>query len=77
MFCPSQPFHFTGAGGIGMSGLAEILHRMGCKVTGSDAQQSPSTDRLAALGLGVVIGHAAANLPADAEIGRASWRERV
>ena len=66
MFCPSQPFHFTGAGGIGMSGLAEILHRMGCKVTGSDAQQSPSTDRLAALGLGVVIGHAAANLPADA-----------
>jgi UDP-N-acetylmuramate--alanine ligase len=66
MFCPSQPLHFTGAGGIGMSGLAEILHRMGCKVTGSDAKQSPSTDRLAALGIGVVIGHAAENLPVDA-----------
>jgi UDP-N-acetylmuramate--alanine ligase len=66
MFCSSQPLHFTGAGGIGMSGLAEILHRMGCKVTGSDAKQSPSTDRLASLGIGVVIGHAAGNLPADA-----------
>ena len=65
MFCPSQPFHFTGAGGIGMSGLAEILHRMGCKVTGSDAKQSPSTERLAALGINIVIGHDAGNLPVD------------
>lgn len=65
MFCPSQSLHFTGAGGIGMSGLAEVLHRMGCRVTGSDAKQSPSTERLAALGIPVAIGHAAENLPAD------------
>jgi UDP-N-acetylmuramate--alanine ligase len=66
MFSASQSLHFTGAGGIGMSGLAEILHRMGCRVTGSDAKQSPSTDRLAALGIPVAIGHAAENVPAGA-----------
>jgi UDP-N-acetylmuramate--alanine ligase len=66
MFCSSHSFHFTGAGGIGMSGLAEILHRMGCSVTGSDAKQSPSTDRLAALGIAVAIGHSAENVPPGA-----------
>ncbi len=66
MFFGTQPLHFTGAGGIGMSGLAEILHRMGCVVTGSDAKRSPSTERLAALGIHIAIGHAAENLPAGA-----------
>lgn len=66
MFPGKQPLHFTGAGGIGMSGLAEIMHRMGCTVTGSDAKPSPSTERLTALGIRVVIGHAASYLPPDA-----------
>lgn len=66
MFLGNQPLHFTGAGGIGMSGLAEILHRMGCSVTGSDAKESASTERLRALGVRVSIGHSAANLPAGA-----------
>jgi UDP-N-acetylmuramate--alanine ligase len=63
MFSGTQPLHFTGAGGIGMSSLAEILHRMGCAVTGSDAKRSPSTERLGALGINIAIGHAAENLP--------------
>ena len=66
MFFCAQPVHFTGAGGIGMSGLAELLRRMGCAVTGSDAKASPSTARLEALGIPVAIGHSAANLPAAA-----------
>ncbi len=49
-----------------MSGLAEILHRMGCEVTGSDAKLSPSVERLGALGIHIAIGHAAENLPAGA-----------
>jgi len=67
MFSGTETLHFTGAGGIGMSGLAEILHRMGCTVTGSDVKCSSSTERLGKLGIRVTIGHAAANVPPSAD----------
>ena len=59
---PFGPLHFIGIGGIGMSGIAELLHRLGCSVSGSDALASANTARLEALGLTVRIGHEAANL---------------
>ena len=51
--------HFVGIGGVSMSALAELLHRRGCRVTGSDRQASELTDRLEAMGIGVQIGHTA------------------
>ena len=59
---PFGPLHFIGIGGIGMSGIAELLHRLGCSISGSDAQASANTARLEALGLTVRIGHDAGNL---------------
>jgi UDP-N-acetylmuramate--alanine ligase len=54
--------HFVGIGGIGMSGIAEILHNLGYEVQGSDSAESANTRRLAALGIPVAIGHHAENL---------------
>ncbi|TXF13172.1 UDP-N-acetylmuramate--L-alanine ligase [Pelomicrobium methylotrophicum] len=54
--------HFVGIGGAGMSGIAEVLLNLGYKVSGSDIQASPTTDRLAALGARVALGHSAANI---------------
>ena len=51
--------HFVGIGGIGMSGIAEVLFNMGCKVQGSDLTRSATTARLEALGIKVYIGHRA------------------
>jgi UDP-N-acetylmuramate--alanine ligase len=51
--------HFIGVGGIGMSGIAELLANLGYVVTGSDERRSAITDRLAALGIHVMYGHAA------------------
>ena len=51
--------HFIGVGGIGMSGIAELLANLGYVVTGSDQRRSQVTDRLAGLGVRVAIGHAA------------------
>jgi UDP-N-acetylmuramate--alanine ligase len=62
MFFVPQPLHFTGIGGIGMSGLAEIMHGLGCRVQGSDLRLSPVTERLAAQGIRVFQGHDAAHL---------------
>jgi UDP-N-acetylmuramate--alanine ligase len=56
------PLHFVGIGGIGMSGIAEILHNLGYRVQGSDLADGANTRRLAALGIPVAIGHAADNL---------------
>ncbi len=56
------PVHFVGIGGIGMSGIAEIMLRIGYVVQGSDARASPNTDRLQALGAKIFIGHDAAQL---------------
>ena len=61
------PIHFVGIGGIGMSGIAEVLHNLGYRVQGSDLAESANTRRLAALGIAVRIGHAAENL-ASAEV---------
>jgi UDP-N-acetylmuramate--alanine ligase len=54
--------HFVGIGGIGMSGIAELLANLGYKVSGSDAKRSEMTDRLMTLGVDVHVGHAAANV---------------
>lgn len=56
------PLHFIGIGGIGMSGIAEILLGAGFRVQGSDAKASAITDRLASLGAVIHVGHAAANI---------------
>ena len=45
------PIHFVGIGGIGMSGIAEVLLNLGYRVQGSDLKASKITDRLAGLGL--------------------------
>lgn len=55
-------FHFVGIGGIGMCGLAELLHNMGAQVTGSDAAENANTERLKELGIQVHKGHAAQNV---------------
>ncbi len=54
--------HFVGIGGIGMSGIAEIMHNLGYRVQGSDIASGPNTERLERLGVAVSIGHAAENL---------------
>ena len=61
LFAPSHRIHFIGIGGIGMSGIAEILLTMGYAVSGSDLRRSAVTDRLAGLGAVIYQGHAAAN----------------
>jgi UDP-N-acetylmuramate--alanine ligase len=62
MFATSQHVHFIGIGGIGMSGIAEILLSLGMKVSGSDLRRGPVTDRLARLGATVYEGHDARNV---------------
>ncbi|MGA7339765.1 MAG: UDP-N-acetylmuramate--L-alanine ligase [Terracidiphilus sp.] len=62
MFATSQHVHFVGIGGIGMSGIAEILLSLGMKVSGSDLRRGSVTDRLARLGATIHEGHAAANV---------------
>ncbi len=56
------PVHFVGIGGIGMSGIAEIMLKIGYSVQGSDAKASANTERLEALGARIFIGHDAANV---------------
>ncbi len=63
----TKRIHFVGIGGVGMSGIAELLANLGYVVSGSDEKRSPVTDRLAALGVQVAIGHAAANV-GDADV---------
>jgi UDP-N-acetylmuramate--alanine ligase len=54
--------HFVGIGGIGMSGIAELLVNLGYTVSGSDSRRSETTDRMIDLGIRVAIGHAADNI---------------
>ena len=56
--------HFVGIGGIGMSGIAEILHNLGYQVQGSDAVDGGNVQRLRGLGIPIAIGHRAENLGA-------------
>ncbi len=62
MFATSQHAHFIGIGGIGMSGIAEILLNLDMKVSGSDLRRGPVTDRLAQMGATIYEGHNAANI---------------
>ncbi len=54
--------HFVGIGGIGMSGIAEVMHNLGYSVQGSDLSESASVERLRSRGIKVMIGHAAENV---------------
>lgn len=54
--------HFVGIGGIGMSGIAEVLHNMGYTVSGSDIKESDTVRRLKKLGIKVFIGHSSDNI---------------
>ncbi|MXP62722.1 UDP-N-acetylmuramate--L-alanine ligase [Roseomonas sp. M0104] len=56
------PIHFVGIGGIGMSGIAEVLHNLGYQVQGSDIAEGYNVERLRAAGIAVTVGHDAANL---------------
>jgi UDP-N-acetylmuramate--alanine ligase len=56
------PVHFTGIGGIGMSGIAEIMLRLGYKVQGSDMRASGNTERLQGLGAQIFVGHDGAHV---------------
>ncbi len=62
MFFSKQHLHFTGIGGIGMSGIAEVLLNLGYTISGSDLKLSPTTERLSALGARIYEGHAAENV---------------
>jgi len=62
-----RKIHFVGLGGIGMSGIAEVLCNLGFTVSGSDLKTTPVTDRLAQLGVRFFEGHAAAHL-GDAQV---------
>ncbi|HSR51131.1 MAG TPA: UDP-N-acetylmuramate--L-alanine ligase [Acidobacteriota bacterium] len=61
-FGPYRRFHFIGVGGIGMSGIAEVLLRAGFEVSGSDLSDGPILDSLRHLGGRLAVGHAADNL---------------
>jgi len=54
--------HFIGIGGVGMCGIAEVLYNQGYEITGSDLRESPTTKRLASIGMGVFIGHKKENV---------------
>jgi UDP-N-acetylmuramate--alanine ligase len=58
----TRRIHFVGIGGIGMSGIAELLANLGYEVSGSDAKTSDVTDRLATLGVTIARGHDAAHV---------------
>ena len=62
MFAKIQRIHFVGIGGIGMSGIAEVLLNLGYKVSGSDLKSSAVTQRLAGLGATTFEGHRAENI---------------
>ena len=56
------PIHFIGIGGIGMSGIAEVMHNLGYTVQGSDASDNANVRRLADKGMKTFVGHAAGNV---------------
>ncbi|MCE3235568.1 MAG: UDP-N-acetylmuramate/alanine ligase [Vampirovibrio sp.] len=64
----AQPVHFVGVGGIGMSGLAKVLLESGFQVSGSDVADSAYTQELVKLGGRIFIGHAAEQVPVNAQL---------
>src|SRR5438309_10224742 len=67
MLGKTRHVHFVGIGGIGMSGIAELLANIGYVVSGSDDKRSAVTERLATLGIRVAIGHDRAHV-VDADV---------
>lgn len=68
MFSSIKKLHFVGIGGIGMSGIAEILIDQGFAISGSDKAASDNTERMQQLGAQVFIGHDANNLASDVDV---------
>lgn len=68
MYSKGLTIHFVGIGGIGMSGIAELLLNLGYAITGSDLRRSEATDRLERLGARIAIGHDAANVPPEGHV---------
>lgn len=68
LFTEPRRVHFVGIGGIGMSGIAEVLLTLGHQVTGSDIGESDTTRRLTQLGARITIGHSAAAVPPDVNV---------
>ena len=58
----SEIIHFVGIGGIGMSGLAQIMNNMGFAIQGSDLSKNKNTERLVKMGINVYFGHNKKNL---------------
>ena len=58
----NELIHFVGIGGIGMSGLAQIMHNIGFMIQGSDLTQSKNIDRLKKIGIKIFIGHKKENI---------------
>ena len=67
MFRRIKRIHFVGVGGIGMCGLAELLHNQGYRISGSDLRAGATVERLRGLGVEIDIGHAEANV-SDADV---------
>jgi len=72
MFKKIRHIHFVGIGGVGMSGIAEVLHNLGYVVSGSDLRESETTRRLRSLGIRILLGHAAANINGSDVVVRSS-----
>ena len=60
-----KKIHFIGIAGVGMSALAQMLFREGTQVTGSDNARFPTLDAVEKLGIPVIIGYSAENIPHD------------
>ena len=58
----NSTIHFIGIGGIGMSGIAEILHSLGFTIQGSDLSKSSNVERMEKLGIKTFVGHKASNV---------------
>ena len=68
MLHKKHKLHFVGIGGIGMSGIAEVLLNQGYAVSGSDLNESEATQRLRSLGAQVFVGHREENLAAEPSV---------
>ncbi|MBI4847792.1 MAG: UDP-N-acetylmuramate--L-alanine ligase [Nitrospirae bacterium] len=62
MYKRFEKIHFVGIGGVGMSGIAEVLHNLGYDISGSDLKESETTNRLKGQGINIIIGHKAENI---------------
>jgi len=68
MFEKKHHVHFVGIGGIGMSGIAEVLLNMGYRVSGSDLAESETTRRLVRLGASIATGHHPGNVSEETDV---------